>query len=80
MTNILILDMDGTVRIKKGGTPGDIKAGFISHPEDQEIIPGAAKAIEVYAKEGWLIVGCSNQGGSLLLLEVELMETLYRRL
>lgn len=63
MTDILILDMDGTVRIKKGGTPGDIKAGFISHPEDQEIIPGATKAIEVYAKEGWLIVGCSNQGG-----------------
>lgn len=63
MTDLLILDMDGTVRIKKGGTPGDIKAGFISHPEDQEIIPGAAKAIEVYAKEGWLIVGVSNQGG-----------------
>lgn len=55
--------MDGTVRIKKGGTPGDIKSGFISHPDDQEIIPGAARAIESYAQQGWLIVGCSNQGG-----------------
>lgn len=63
MTNILILDMDGTVRIKRGGTPGDIKAGLIQSPDDQEIIPGAAKAIESYVKEGWLIVGCSNQGG-----------------
>ena len=61
--NILILDMDGTVRIKKGGTPGDLKAGFIQSPDDQEIIPGAVRAIESYAKEGWLIVGCSNQGG-----------------
>lgn len=61
--NILILDMDGTVRIKKGGTPGDIKAGFIASPEDQEIIPGAAQAIESYHQQGWLIVGASNQGG-----------------
>lgn len=61
--NILILDMDGTVRIKKGGIPGDLKAGFIQSPDDQEIIPGVARAIESYAKEGWLIVGCSNQGG-----------------
>lgn len=61
--NILILDMDGTVRIKKGGTPGDINAGFIQYPKDQEIIPGADKAIESFHKEGWLIVGASNQGG-----------------
>lgn len=61
--NILILDMDGTVRVKRGGVPGDLKAGFIQTPDDQEIIPGAAKAIESYAQEGWLIMGASNQGG-----------------
>jgi len=61
--NVLILDMDGTVRIKKGGVPGQLESGFISHPKDQEIIPGAVKAIEKYHQEGWIIVGASNQGG-----------------
>jgi len=58
---ILILDMDGTVRIKKGVTVGE--SSFIQFPEDQEIIPGARKAIAHYHAEGWVIVGASNQGG-----------------
>lgn len=60
---LLILDLDGTVRIKKGGTVGEIESGFISSPDDQEIIPGAMSAIKKYHSEGWVIVGCSNQGG-----------------
>jgi len=60
---LLILDLDGTVRIKKGGVIGEFESGFINSPDDQEIIPGAVNAIEKYYYE-WLIVGCSNQGGS----------------
>lgn len=60
---LLILDLDGTVRIKKGGTVGEIESGFISSPDDQEIIPGAMSAIKKYHSEGWFIFGASNQGG-----------------
>lgn len=60
---LLLLDMDGTVRVRKGATAGKLESGFIQHPTDQEIIPGAAKAIEKYCKDGWIVVGASNQGG-----------------
>ena len=60
---LLILDLDGTVRIKKGGMVGEFESGFINSPTDQEIIPGAMSAIKKYHSEGWVIVGCSNQGG-----------------
>ena len=57
MSKLLILDLDGTIRRTKSGEK------FINTPEDQELIPEADKSIRKYAKEGWLIVGCSNQGG-----------------
>lgn len=48
---LLLLDCDGTIR-----TPiSDNK--FISHPTDQQIIPGAAKAIAHYHEQGWTIAG-----------------------
>lgn len=49
---LLILDLDGTVRIKKGGVIGEFESGFIDSPEDQEIIPGAMSAIKKYHSEG----------------------------
>jgi D-glycero-D-manno-heptose 1,7-bisphosphate phosphatase len=61
-TKLLILDLDGTVRIKKGASVGESGA-FIQHPEDQEIIEGARKAIAQYHADGWAIMGASNQGG-----------------
>jgi D-glycero-D-manno-heptose 1,7-bisphosphate phosphatase len=55
--------MDGTVRVRKGSETGKLESGFIRHPTDQEIIPGAYKAIRQYCHEGWRVVGASNQGG-----------------
>jgi D-glycero-D-manno-heptose 1,7-bisphosphate phosphatase len=57
LMKLLILDLDGTVRRTKSG------ATFINTPEDQEIIPEAAAAIALYVKDGWTIVGATNQGG-----------------
>lgn len=56
-TKLLILDLDGTARRPKSG------AKFINKPLDQEIIPEAAKRIEEYFKNNWVIVGATNQGG-----------------
>ena len=50
MTNLLLLDLDGTVRQCKS-TPG----GFINDPHDQEIIPEAAAAMERWSACGGVI-------------------------
>ena len=54
---ILFLDLDGTVRQPKSG------AKFINDPEDQEIIPGADKAIAHFKNQDWMLIGVTNQGG-----------------
>lgn len=53
----LFLDLDGTVRITKGSKPCP------NHPDEQEVLPGRVDLIKHYAKEGYLIIGVTNQGG-----------------
>jgi D-glycero-D-manno-heptose 1,7-bisphosphate phosphatase len=60
---LLFLDLDGTVRVKRGAKPGIVQSGFITSPSDQEIIEGAQRAIVHYRFEGWSIIGCTNQAG-----------------
>lgn len=55
---VLYLDIDGTVR--KGF---DELGRFVNCAADVEIFPEALSAIKEYKKEGWLIVGVTNQGG-----------------
>lgn len=57
MTKLLLVDLDNTIREPLSG------AKFISHPKDQRIIAGADKALAHYDKQGWTIVGISNQAG-----------------
>lgn len=57
MTRLLILDMDGTVKTTASG------AKFPLRPDDQIVIPQAARQIERYAADDWTIVIASNQGG-----------------
>ena len=52
----LLLDLDGTIRRPTNGR-------FIEDPNDQEPIEGAIKTMEIYHQEGWIVIGCSNQGG-----------------
>ncbi len=54
---LLMLDLDGTVRKPLSGDR------FIQHPTDQCIIEGADRAIAYYHREGYVIVGISNQEG-----------------
>ena len=54
---LLLLDLDGTVRKPISDST------FIQHPEDQQIIPNAGWAIARYFKQGWQIVGITNQAG-----------------
>ncbi|MBD2003328.1 HAD-IIIA family hydrolase [Trichocoleus sp. FACHB-40] len=55
--NLLILDMDGTVRQPLSGNK------FIQRPRDQQIIEGVENAIAYFAATGWKIVGVTNQAG-----------------
>lgn len=55
--NLLIVDMDGTVREPRS----DRK--FIQRPGDQKLIFGAEGAIAYFASEGWKIIGVTNQAG-----------------
>lgn len=57
MTKLLLVDLDNTIRQPLSDNK------FISHPQDQQIIPDAAKAIAHYHEQGWAIVGITNQGG-----------------
>ncbi len=52
-----MLDLDGTVREPSSGEK------FIQHPQDQQIITGAEKALAHYHEQGYLIIGITNQGG-----------------
>lgn len=53
----LVLDLDGTVRRSKSG------AKFIKDAEDIEIIPSVLERVAWFRREGYLIIGVSNQGG-----------------
>ncbi len=55
--NLLIVDMDGTVREPRSGNK------FIERPGDQKVISGAEGAIAYFADEGWKIIGVTNQAG-----------------
>lgn len=57
MNKILLLDLDGTIRRPKSGEE------FISHPLDQEAIPGALPAAEFFNQKGWVLIGITNQAG-----------------
>jgi D-glycero-D-manno-heptose 1,7-bisphosphate phosphatase len=53
---LLFVDCDGTIREPASGEI------FIQHPKDQRIIIGADEAIFRYRRQGWTIVGITNQG------------------
>lgn len=55
MTNLLLLDQDGTTRETISGKP------FINEPDDQKIIDGVAAALSPYVT--WTKIGITNQGG-----------------
>lgn len=54
---ILFLDCDGTIRKPKS------RAKFINSPEDQILIDGVEKALEKHKKQGFKIIGITNQAG-----------------
>jgi len=56
MADILFCDVDGTLT----GTVSS--ATFKSNPRDLLVLPGVENALAHYAKEGYLIVGISNEG------------------
>ena len=53
MRNMLLIDLDGTIRRSKSGSK------FINDPEDQEPIPGAIQSLEKFDR----VFGISNQAG-----------------
>ena len=65
MTKLLILDMDGTIRVNKAADFDNLEltSGFINSPRDQKLIPSAIAAINQAKRQGFSIVGASNQGG-----------------
>jgi len=57
MADILFCDVDGTLTGTLSG------ATFKSHPRDVLVLPGVENALACYGKEGYLMVGISNEGG-----------------
>ena len=57
MAEILFCDIDGTLTGTASG------ATFKSHPRNVLVLPGVENALAQYGKEGYLIVGISNEGG-----------------
>jgi D-glycero-D-manno-heptose 1,7-bisphosphate phosphatase len=57
MNKILFCDVDGTLTGTLSG------ATFKLHPRDVLVLPGVKKALAHYAKEGYLMIGISNEGG-----------------
>jgi D-glycero-D-manno-heptose 1,7-bisphosphate phosphatase len=54
---LLFVDCDGTIRQPTNGEQN------IGHPAYQQIIVGADEAIFRYRRQGWTIIGITNQGG-----------------
>jgi len=65
MTKLLILDMDGTIRVNGSADFDNLEltSGFINSPKDQKLIPSAIAAIKEFKSKGFTIIGASNQGG-----------------
>lgn len=57
MTKILFCEVDGTLTGTLSG------ATFKSHTRDVLVLPGVENALARYSKEGYLVVGISNEGG-----------------
>lgn len=57
MTKILFCDVDGTLTGTLSG------ATFKSHPRDVLVLPGVENVLAYYGKEGYLIIGISNEEG-----------------
>jgi len=57
-TPVLYLDIDGTVR--KGF---DELGKFVNKASDVEVFPQVPNLLKWYKKQGWRIIGISNQGG-----------------
>jgi D-glycero-D-manno-heptose 1,7-bisphosphate phosphatase len=53
---LLLLDLDGTIR---RSTIGE----FINDPSDQEPIEGAIESLKSAQKQGWAMIGITNQAG-----------------
>ena len=54
---LLLLDLDGTIRRSRS------KSEFITDPNDQDPIEGAIESLESAQKQGWTMVGITNQAG-----------------
>jgi histidinol-phosphate phosphatase family protein len=65
----LLLDYDGTLRKTKSGDK------YPKHPDDIEILPGRREVLERYRRDGYKLLGVSNQGdvarGKLTMTEAE---------
>jgi histidinol-phosphate phosphatase family protein len=65
----LLLDYDGTLRKTKSGDK------YPKHPDDIEILPGRRAVLERYRRDGYKLLGVSNQGdvarGKLTMTEAE---------
>jgi D-glycero-D-manno-heptose 1,7-bisphosphate phosphatase len=55
---VLYLDLDGTVRKGK-----DELGHFVNKASDVEVFPEVPKLLRGYKRQGWRIIGVSNQGG-----------------
>ena len=53
----LILDYDGTLRVTKSG------AKYPLDPSDVQILPGRREKLLAYQKQGYILLGASNQSG-----------------
>ena len=56
---VLWLDLDGTVR----HGPAEMGGRFVQGPEDVQIFDGVPSILSVFRREGWRLVGITNQGG-----------------
>ena len=65
----ILLDYDGTLRTTKSGDK------YPKHPDDIEILPGRKEVLGRYVREGYRLLGVSNQGdvsrGKLTLADAE---------
>ena len=57
MNKLLILDKDKTLVIPRSG------GKWVESPKDQELMPGVADTLYLYAAAGWTLAIASNQGG-----------------
>jgi D-glycero-D-manno-heptose 1,7-bisphosphate phosphatase len=56
----IIFDIDGTLT---GALSSHPENGFKQHPRDVIVLPGVNQGMEFHHKQGYVMVGASNQGG-----------------